>query len=80
MIRFIDAAFSHSALAQHMGSSVVVAFFNLCVNCVRFHFFFFSLFGCVRRGMCRTKKAGAIFRVSYTGIILLHMVDFCCSI
>ena len=46
-----------------MGSSVVVAFFNLCVNCVRFHFFSF-LFLDVYEGECAGPRRPARSSVS----------------
>lgn len=51
-----------------MGPYVVATFFNLCVNCVRRGCRYYFA-GCTKRGNVRTKTAGAIFHVSYTGII-----------
>jgi hypothetical protein len=58
------------------GYLLVVASFNLCVNSA---ILLWTLFGCVRRWMCRTKTVGAIC-VTYTGIICASDATFVKSV
>jgi hypothetical protein len=68
--------FFSSTLAPCIGVYLVVASFNLCVNSA---ILLWTLFGCVRRWMCRAKMTGAIC-VTYTGIICASDATFVKSV